>query len=56
MFTVLRKEEVRHFKSLLHKVSNTYVKDHKLPLELLEAARPASVHALEILQAYLQAE
>ena len=56
MFTILRKEEVRHFKGLLHKVSNTYVKDHKLPLELLEAARPASVHALEILQAYLQAE
>ena len=56
VFTILRKEEVRHFKGLLHKISNTYVKDHKLPLQLLEAARPASEHALEVLQAYLQAE
>ena len=46
VFTILRKEEI----------SNTYVKDHKLPLQLLEAARPASEHALEVLQAYLQAE
>jgi len=55
VYTILRKEEVRHFKGLLHKVNNTFVKDHKLPPQLLEAARPASAHALEVLQAYLEA-
>jgi ATP-dependent RNA helicase DDX51/DBP6 len=56
VYTILRKEEVRHFKGLLHKVNNTFVKDHRLPTQLLEAAKPAAVHALQVLQAYLTAE
>lgn len=56
MYTILRKEEVRHFKGLLHKVNNTFVKDHRLPFQLLEATRPACARALEVLQAYLEAE
>ena len=56
MFTILRKEEVRHFKGLLHKVNNIFVKDHRLPAQLLEAAKPVAAHALQVLQAYLTAE
>lgn len=56
VYTILRKEEVRHFKELLRKVNNTFVMDHKLAPRLLEAAQPACSHALEVLQAYLAAE
>ena len=56
VYTILRKEEVRHFKELLRKVNNTFVMDHKLTPQLLEAAQPACAHALEVLQAYLAAE
>lgn len=56
VYTILRKEEVRHFKELLRKVNNTFVMDHKLAPQLLEAAHPACGHALEVLQAYLAAE
>ena len=33
--TLLRHEDVRHFKSMLRKVDNAYVKDYTLPNELL---------------------
>ena len=33
--TLLRHEDVRHFKSMLRKVDNTYVKDYTLPGALL---------------------
>ena len=56
VYTILRKEEVRHFKELLRKMNNTFVMDHKLTPQLLEAAQPACAHALEVLQAYLAAE
>jgi hypothetical protein len=53
VFSILRVEEVRHFKGLLRKVDNAFVKDHVLPREQLEAARPEVEHALGALQAYL---
>ncbi len=56
VFTVLRVEEVRHFKGLLRKVDNTFVKDHALSKSLVEAARPEAQHALSVLQAYLASE
>ncbi len=33
--TLLRHEDVRHFKSMLRKVDNAYVKDYAIPSELL---------------------
>ncbi len=56
VFTVLRVEEVRHFKGLLRKVDNAFVKDHALPKAEVEAARPEAQHALSVLQAYLASE
>lgn len=56
VFTVLRVEEVRHFKGLLRKVDNAFVKDHPLPKADIEAARPEAQHALSVLQAYLASE
>ena len=40
MFTLLRPEDVRHFKGLLRKVDNEYVKDYRLPSDALAALRP----------------
>ena len=40
MFTLLRPEDVRHFKALLRKVDNAYVKDYALPSDALTALRP----------------
>lgn len=33
MFTLLRDEDMRHFKAMIRKADNNYVKDHKLPPE-----------------------
>ena len=46
MFTLLRPEDVRHFKGLLRKVDNAYVKDYRLPSEALTALRPQVAAAL----------
>ncbi len=46
MFTLLRLEEVRHFKGLLRKVDNAYVKDYQLPGGALTALRPQVAAAL----------
>jgi hypothetical protein len=40
VFTLLRPEDVRHFKGLLRKVDNTYVKDFALPAAAMAALRP----------------
>ncbi|KAK9821304.1 hypothetical protein WJX81_005661 [Elliptochloris bilobata] len=40
VFTLLRPEDVRHFKGLLRKVDNAYVKDYKLPSAALTSLRP----------------
>ena len=40
VFTLLRPEDVRHFKGLLRKVDNTYVKDFALPVAAMAALRP----------------
>ncbi len=56
MFTVLRVEEVRHFKGLLRKLDGAFVKDWALDKAALEALRPQCQHALGVLQAYLDAE
>jgi ATP-dependent RNA helicase DDX51/DBP6 len=56
VFTLLRVEEVRHFKGLLRKVDNAFVKDYALPKADVEAARPEVLHALSVLQAYLATE
>lgn len=37
VFTLLRHEDVRHFKGMLRKADNTFVADHKLPPGALEA-------------------
>ena len=55
VFTLLRVEEVRHFKGLLRKVDNAFVKDFALDKAALEALRPDCAHALGVLQAYLGA-
>lgn len=56
VYTIVRNEEVRHFRGLLRKVNNTFVMDHKLTPQLLTDAQPACAHALEVLQAYLATE
>ena len=43
---MLRPEDVRHFKALLRKVDNAYVKDYRLPSEALTALRPQVAAAL----------
>jgi len=53
VFTILRVEEVRHFKGLLRKVDNAFVKDHSLQKDLLESVKPECKHALQVLQHYL---
>ena len=44
--TLLRHEDVRHFKSMLRKVDNTYVKDYAIPSELLNELREPCQTAL----------
>ena len=56
VFTLLRVEEVRHFKGLLRKVDNAFVKDWALDKGALDALRPSCARALGVLQAYLKAQ
>ena len=56
VLSVLRLEEVRHFKGLLRKLDGAYVRDWALDRAALEALRPACQHALGVLQAYLEAQ
>ena len=44
--TLLRHEDVRHFKSMLRKVDNAYVKDYTLPSELLTELKQPCQDAL----------
>eukprot|EP00850_Spirogloea_muscicola_P000169 SM000001S04571 [mRNA] locus=s1:955847:958877:- [translate_table: standard] len=39
-YTILRKEEVKHFKSLLRKVDNNFCRDYKLPSTAMEELQP----------------
>ncbi|KAG1663277.1 hypothetical protein FOA52_006318 [Chlamydomonas sp. UWO 241] len=56
VYSLLRPEDVRHFKAMLRKADNTFVSDHALPAELLVTARPRLVAALGQVQALLAAE
>ena len=46
VITLLRAEEVRHFKGMLRKVDNTFVKDFLLPTNFVSSLRPAFQEAL----------
>ena len=48
--TLLRHEDVRHFKSMLRKVDNAYVKDYTLPNELLTELKAPCLNALAATQ------
>lgn len=41
VFSLLRPEEMRHFKAMLRKIDNAFVKDYKLKEERLKALKPA---------------
>ncbi|KAI3430318.1 hypothetical protein D9Q98_004914 [Chlorella vulgaris] len=56
VFTLLRHEDVRHFKDMLRKADNTFVKDHRLDKGALEAVRDDVDTALERMAAVLQSE
>ncbi|KAK9824495.1 hypothetical protein WJX72_010815 [[Myrmecia] bisecta] len=56
VFTMLRPEDVRHFKGLLRKVDNTYVKDHKVPHALVERLQADFEEALAAMRAELANE
>ena len=45
-FTLLRHEDVRHFKSMLRKVDNAYVKDYAISAELLTELHDVCQEAL----------
>ena len=52
---MLRHEDVKHFKGMLRKADNTYVRDHKLARPAMEALRPdveQALHAMQVLARY----
>ncbi|KAL4422577.1 hypothetical protein ABPG75_008774 [Micractinium tetrahymenae] len=56
VFTLLRHEDVRHFKGMLRKADNTFVADHRLAKGALEAVRDDVDDALDRMAAQLAAE
>ena len=56
VFTLLRHEDVRHFKNMLRKADNTFVKDHRLGKGALEAVRDDVDSALDSMAQQLAAE
>ncbi|GLC33193.1 hypothetical protein PLESTB_000360700 [Pleodorina starrii] len=54
--TLLRDEDMRHFKAMLRKADNNFLRDLKLPPERLEGLRPALAGALQQLEELLAAE
>ena len=55
-FTLLRPQEVRHFKAMLSKADGNAVAAHVLPPEELQAVAPACARALARAEAVLQTE
>eukprot|EP00897_Mesotaenium_endlicherianum_P006212 jgi/Mesen1/5619/ME000282S04781 len=55
-FTIMRKEEVRHFKGLLRKADNNFCRDYLLPPQALEDLTPAYLAALEELKGAVEEE
>jgi len=49
--TLLRKEDMRHFKAMLRKVDNTYVRDQRLSSEAMDALQEDHDQALAVAQA-----
>ncbi len=47
VFSLLRPEEMRHFKAMLRKIDNAFVKDFKLKEDRLKALKPAFDVAFE---------
>lgn len=56
VFTLLRDEEVRHFKDMLRKADNNFVKDHKMKPEEVNALKPQLGAALAQVQELLALE
>lgn len=50
MYTLLRHEDVKHFKGMLRKADNTYVRDHRLDRAAMEGLREGVEQALERMQ------
>eukprot|EP00271_Cylindrocystis_brebissonii_P006057 TRINITY_DN18600_c0_g1_i1.p1 TRINITY_DN18600_c0_g1~~TRINITY_DN18600_c0_g1_i1.p1 ORF type:complete len:262 (+),score=52.80 TRINITY_DN18600_c0_g1_i1:768-1553(+) len=55
-FTMLRGEEVRHFKGMLRKMDNNLCKDYKVPAAVIEDLTPRYVQALEALKGKVEEE
>lgn len=45
--TLLRHEDVRHFKNMLRKVDNAYVKDYSIPNDIIDELKEAYQQALD---------
>ncbi|KAF5837997.1 P-loop containing nucleoside triphosphate hydrolase protein [Dunaliella salina] len=56
VFTLLRDEDVRHFKQMLRKADNTYVRNFKLAPGAADSFKPALEAALKQVQDLLEAE
>ena len=56
VFSLLRHEDVRHFKQMLRKADNTYVRDYWIPKEKVEACSARLQVALEQVRELLTAE
>ncbi|KXZ56228.1 hypothetical protein GPECTOR_1g199 [Gonium pectorale] len=56
VITLLRDEDMRHFKAMIRKADNNFVHELKLPGEQVEAFRPALAGALAQLEELLAAE
>ena len=56
VFSLLRHEDVRHFKQMLRKADNAYVRDYKLDKDKVDACGPRMNKALVQVRALLAAE
>jgi len=56
VFSLMRHEDVRHFKQMLRKADNTYVRDYWIPKDKLDASSTRLHKALEQVRELLAAE
>ncbi|GAX75525.1 hypothetical protein CEUSTIGMA_g2968.t1 [Chlamydomonas eustigma] len=56
VFTLLRTEDVRHFKQMLHKADNTFVRDYRISREILESCSGSLRKAILQVQELLSEE
>jgi ATP-dependent RNA helicase DDX51/DBP6 len=56
VFTLLRYEDMRHFKSMLRKADNTFVRDYVVEAEYVDTLRPQLEGVLDQVKSRMAAE